>query len=317
MKTSSVLTFAFVLVMVAVIAALLNVALDEYVWDLVEEKMVGDGLRLGQTGIFGLALATGMLLIELGGVGSANFDDMQTDVMDALEWLSKSEERLQLSRAPSPNEQSACSRSNRRLFIFGGYSSGGHVAATVSQNPQLWKDRDLPPPHIYCDSMMYISPVLSTKSCNDILMKEVSSLSSSSSMPSLSPSEVGSASDQVSRQSSSLSSTAPTWLTDQVVIAVFGRRLAPSIPSPIHTYANSPSIPHIFLGCQNEMFGLNWLDVFFRSPSYCDLLNSLGIESRYTAVQSDHWNVLNSTELRDALKTELEWIELECSKIKK
>lgn len=65
------------------------------------------------------------------------------------------------------------------------------------------------------------------------------------------------------------------------------------------------------------MFGLNWLDIFFRSPSYCELLNSLGIESRYTAVQSDHWNVLNSTELSDALKKELEWIELVCSKVNK
>ena len=320
MKTSSILTLAFILLMIAVMAAILNAMVDEYVWSLGEDS-VGDTLFLGgKVGGFLLAFATGLLLMELAGNGSANHDDMQTDVMDALAWLSKNEERLQLSRTKKHRNETKSDQ--RRLFIFGGYSSGGHVAATVSQNPQLWKDRNLPPPHVHCDSIMYISPVLSTKSYNNILLKEMSSLSTSSSMPSLAPSEVGSTSDHPSRQSSTISevsdslppsTSSPTWLTDRVVSAVFGQQLALTVPSPIHTYQKSPSIPHIFLGCQNEMFGLNWLDTFFCSNSYCELLNtSLGIKSRYTAVQSDHWNVLNSSELSDALRNELKWIEEEC-----
>ena len=58
------------------------------------------------------------------------------------------------------------------------------------------------------------------------------------------------------------------------------------------------------------------LDTFFCSPSYCELLNSFGIESRYTAVQSDHWNILASEGLSNALRKELEWIEVECGKSK-
>mmetsp|Transcript_25930 Transcript_25930/g.44280 ORF Transcript_25930/g.44280 Transcript_25930/m.44280 type:complete len:161 (-) Transcript_25930:149-631(-) len=157
------------------------------------------------------------------------------------------------------------------------------------------------------------------------MIRKLSSLSSSSSLPSLATSE-GSPSEHPSRQSSmaeeslSLSSSlplpskkSPTWLTDGVVKAVFGHTTASDIPSPIHTCEKSPGIPHIFLGCQEEMFGLNFLDTFFCSASYCELLNSIGIESRYTAVQSDHWNILNSAELSDALGRELRRIELECS----
>mmetsp|Transcript_124 Transcript_124/g.290 ORF Transcript_124/g.290 Transcript_124/m.290 type:complete len:102 (+) Transcript_124:203-508(+) len=95
------------------------------------------------------------------------------------------------------------------------------------------------------------------------------------------------------------------------------------------------------------MFGLNWLDTFFCAEEYCELLknahdgnndtfDSMGMEtkngssvssggrgssdgmrngrgsSRYTAVKSDHWNILGSVELRDALRKEMKWIELEC-----
>ena len=58
------------------------------------------------------------------------------------------------------------------------------------------------------------------------------------------------------------------------------------------------------------MFGLNWLDLFFCSPSYCELLKSMGIDSRYVAVESDHWNVLNSTVLSEALKEEIRLVQM-------
>ena len=319
MKSFSILTMVYVAVMAAILAAFVNAVVNESFWDSLED-IVGERMFLGQAGGFLLALATGLVLIELGGIGSANFDDMQNDVMDALSWLNDNEERLHLNRIVTPQGQSADAKPKRRLFLFGGYSSGGHVAATVTQQPHLWKDRNLPPPHIHCDSILYISPVLSTKSYREILLKKVYSLSSSSSLPSLTPSE-GSSTEQLSRlssmaEASSLSSKSPTWFTDRVVKAVFGHEGASTIPSPIHTYEKSPSIPHLFLGCQEEMFGLNLLDTFFCSASYSELLNCVGVESRYTAVQSDHWSILHSSELRDALRKELEWIELECFKEK-
>jgi len=316
MKSFSILTLTYVALMVAIIAAFINTIMDDDNWGSFEET-IGERMHLGQAGGTILAVATGLVLIELGGVGAANFEDMQNDVMDALAWCAKNEERLHLTRTPTPQGLSADGKANRRLFIFGGYSSGGHVAATVSQQPHLWTDRNLCMPHIHCDSILYISPVLSTKSYSEILLRKVSSLSSTSSLPSLSPSEAGSATEQLSRlssstEASSTSSTSPTWLTNQVVKAVFGYHVAHTIPSPIHTYEKSPPIPHIFLGCHYEMFGLDWLDAFFCSPTYSELLSSSGVESRYSAVHSDHWSILNSTQLSDALRKELDWIEQKC-----
>jgi hypothetical protein len=60
------------------------------------------------------------------------------------------------------------------------------------------------------------------------------------------------------------------------------------------------------------MFGLTWLDTFFCSSQYSRLLNGMGIDSRYKAVRSDHWNILRSSELRDALREELGRIERIC-----
>ncbi|KAL7541657.1 hypothetical protein ACHAXR_011114 [Thalassiosira sp. AJA248-18] len=320
MKTTSILTLAYILVVVAMMTALVNAVMNENWWGCIGD-IFGERMLMGQAGGFLLALATGLILMEIGGFGAANFDEMKNDVMDALEWLHANESRLGLKRTTAIKGEIADAKSPRRLFVFGGYSSGGHVACAVTQHPELWKDRNLPPPQDHCDSILYISPVLSTKSYHDVLLKKISSLSSFSSLPSLTPSD-GSALDQLSTHSSmsqlsSLSAKSPTWLTDQVVKAVFGHDAAHKIPSPIRTYEKSPPIPHLFLGCQEEMFGLSWLDTFFCSPSYSELLNSLGIESRYTAVESDHWNILNSSSLSDALRKELEWVKLECRKEKR
>ncbi|KAL9182492.1 hypothetical protein ACHAXT_013144 [Thalassiosira profunda] len=323
MQTFTFLTLLFLVVMAALLTALMHAALGETLWYALGEIMAGthvtgENLHLGQATAFAMLLVAGIFLMEIGGVGAASFEQMQTDVMDALAWLHANEAKLGLQRTEE---------SSRRLFVFGGYSSGGHVAATVTQQPQLWKERNLPPPHEHCDSMLYISPVLSTKSSHEELSRKISSLSSStpatspssSSLPSLSPSE---ASSHLSRQSSMVDaeptsttakSSPPTWLTNQVVKSVFGPS-APSVPSPIHTCDRSPAVPHLFVGCENEMFGLNLLDTFFCSPQYSEMLNGLGIESRYSAVRSDHWNILNSNELSEALRRELGWIEKECQK---
>ena len=330
MKTFNILTLTSIAVMVALIATVLNAVMHENHWNVLEEIFGEERKDYLNVALISLLTITGLLLIQLGGIGAATHEDMQQDVMDALAWLRANESKLGLKHTkaaavkeegPIEIDATKTTKSSKRLFIFGGYSSGGHVAAAVTQRPELWTDRNLLIED--CDSILYISPVLATKSYQDVVLKKMSSLSSSSSLPSLTPSDTSS--DQLSRQSSimseasatvvsslsSLSSkSSPTWLTNRVVSAVFGNSQAHTIPSPVHTYEKSPStIPHIFLGCRKEMFGLSWLDTFFCSPSYSELLNSIGIESRYTAVESDHWNILNSVELSDALKRELEWVE--------
>ena len=216
----------------------------------------------------------------------------------------------------------------------------------VAQQPQLWKNRNLPPPHLYFNAMLYISPVLATKPYDELEMQLLSSHSSDT-VPSLkrsastssssstrpSPKKISSASlssmeglseasktepKSISLLSSPHSpSSPPQWLTSQVVKTVFGDDGALSIPSPIHTYQKSPSIPHIFVGCRHEMFGLNWLDLFFCSPLYNDLLIERGVDSRYVSVDSDHWNILNSDGLSKALQKELEHVADKSSMMKK
>lgn len=339
MKTFSLLTLLFITIMCLLMETLNNSISTEFTISMLQ-SIFGKGItkplskwdryiveNIGQGERFVLLFIAGLQLIHLGGMDCATFDDMQNDVLQALAWLKSNEDQIGLkcSSSTKTGEQQSNNKStssnNQHRFIFGGYSSGGHVASVVCQTPTLWKEHDLSPPNTHCDSLLFISPVLSTKSYHDVLLKKVSSLSSASSasLPSLSPSDTGSSSaseHNLSRQSSlatdvsSLTSTlssskSPTWLTDQVVKGVFGSASS-SVPSPIHTYEKSPTIPHVFVGCRNEMFGINWLDTFFASPHYSELLNSMGIESRYTAINSDHWNILNSKVLSDCLRIELE-----------
>ena len=333
-RTFSPLTLLFVTIKALMLLTLLDWFIGNDGWAAVEEiiaihfptQQALSAVPLGRTSAFILTVLFGLLLIQVAGMGSASFDQMQNDVMDAIAYLEKNKKRLGLNFSSA----SATKGSNENVspFVFGGYSSGGHVAATVTQQPHLWKERNLPPPELYCDSLLFLSPVLSTKPytemCRKISSSSLSMISPSSSMPSLAPSENFQANDQniedkaLDRSSSTMSSSTisslqstnspPTWLTSELVKAIFGHAAAQSTPSPIHTYHKSPSVPHTFIGCRNEMFGLNWLDVFFASPAYCELLKSVGIESRYVAVESDHWNILNSTVLREALEKEIQII---------
>ncbi|EED86778.1 predicted protein [Thalassiosira pseudonana CCMP1335] len=311
-RTFSVLTFVFVGVMMGILALMGSYLDDEY-WSLVD-GVFGDERKLGGASLLLMVAAAMLVLIELGGHGAASFEDMQNDVMDALAWFEENKERLQLSsrqkQQPLP-------------FVFGGYSSGGHVAASVMQQPDLWKERNLPPPSVYCDAVLYISPVLATRPYHDELEKKLASPSSVPEMKKLSsvslassdtsslsrtPSTATTASSSTSSSVSlSPSNPPPQWLTSALVKAIFGKE-ATKVTSPIHTHHKSPAIPHTFIGCNYEVFGLNWLDLFFCSEHYSELLQNMGVYSRYVGVKSDHWNVLNSKVLSDALREELRWM---------
>lgn len=350
MKTFSTLTLAFLLLSSAIITSTIDFLLDDSYYETLcnaaERTMTGwcDGGALRAT-IFVLVMAFGWASMEWGGMGSASFGDMQRDVMDALAWLDANDDVLGLYRVEEDvggGGSSSIGDGGRRTskrrkhpFVFGGYSSGGHVAATVIQDASLWRERNLPEPHAHFDTILYISPVLSTRSYHDDLAMRnkwpslaSSSTSSLTSTPGMaessmsedeaSPStsshgEEGATSTAAASSSlSSFSAPPPTWLTDRVVRAVFGHTAASAIPSPIHTYDRSPSVPHVFLGCETEMFGLTWLDSFFCSSDYSDLLRGVGVDSRYRSIRSDHWNILGSAGLRCALGEELGRIKREC-----
>ena len=100
----------------------------------------------------------------------------------------------------------------------------------------------------------------------------------------------------------------PRWLTDAVMKTVFGNEVD-NIPSPLHGSPSMiPRLPHLLIGCKHEVFGINWLDVFFCSGDFCTMLKSRGIRARFVKVASDHWNILNSGEFLRVLETELDWL---------
>jgi hypothetical protein len=53
------------------------------------------------------------------------------------------------------------------------------------------------------------------------------------------------------------------------------------------------------------MFGLPFLDIYFCSQEYAKLLRHKGIPAVYKQIKSDHWFVLGSKALQEALRDEL------------
>lgn len=293
-RVFSPLTFLYVTVMIALITVLLDAILSYH--DLSIVHLLGKE-KFGVPAALFVAFSTALILMALGGYGSASFVDMQNDVMDALAWFDANKHALFMEQPQHKTEKN-------NPFIFGGYSSGGHVAATVMQQPEMWQARNLPDPREYCSSALYISPVLSTKPYHVDFERNSSSLSMSKiSRVSSSTCKLDSISNRLPCSLSDKNQPPPSWLTNELVRAAFGTDA--DIPSPIHTYNKSPPIPHIFIGCKNELFGLKWLDLFFCSEDYCELLKSMGVESRYIPVNSDHWNILGSYDLAVVLEREL------------
>jgi hypothetical protein len=316
------LTLLFVVIMIGILKCCLDVMLVSLTglntMSLLQDKWgVVDNDGSSVTALFFVALSIGISLMKVGGRNAASFSDMQSDVMDALAWFDENRGKL----LPNHNDAANNNKSRKNKIVFGGYSSGGHVAATVMQHPHLWKERNLPNPDEYCSTILYISPVLCTKPYHDDLERHLSSISLKKMMPYASSTSLSE--DPLSNSNSSSSTPElndttyhhsiqqtiqkqpPTWLTNQLIHTIFGH----PIPSPIHTHMSSPNVPHRFIGCNKEMFGLDWLDLFFASRDYNELLRSRGVDSKFVGVDSDHWNILGSWDLLEALERELRLIE--------
>ena len=223
------------------------------------------------------AILVAWVLLALGCRGAADFDIMVRDVADALCWVHrhKDSDILQKKRFHSTSfteEKKDGNERASRAVIFGGYSSGGHVAATLMQRPHLFTAKGLPAPDEFCDAALFISGVLAVRPpANDNTIHS-------------------------------------TWCTDLVTQVVFGKTGASKLPSPLHGVHKQPKVPHLLIGCENEVFGLKWMDVFFCSRAFCESLNQRNVPAKLVEIQSDHWNILESASLSHALKTELRWI---------
>ncbi|GAX10317.1 hypothetical protein FisN_3Lh520 [Fistulifera solaris] len=95
----------------------------------------------------------------------------------------------------------------------------------------------------------------------------------------------------------------PRWLTDSILQIVFGLKDAKSIPSPLA--GTIPPLPHLIIGCEEELWGWNWLNVFFCSRSYAEKARHCGIPVSYHEIVSDHWFILSHPELPKLLQREL------------
>lgn len=191
------------------------------------------------------------VLLWWAGRGAATWDDMLNDVANALQWVHQNQRMIM-----GPHHQ----------LVFGGYSSGGHIAATILQRPQLLKERGIEPSRMI-QGVLLLSGVLSVRPFQQ---------------------------DQ------------QRWFTDMLTYSIFGDKVA-SLPSPLES-TNHPKLPHLLIGCKHEVFGLPVLDAFFASPQYNEQVRCQNIPSKYVEVDSNHWNILASQELKEVLHQELPWL---------
>lgn len=197
-----------------------------------------------------------LVTLHVGGRDAASLDEMVHSVASATSWIRDNGVRLDLFH--DKNEK----------FVFGGYSSGGHVAMTLLQRPKLlkryngWNDRR----HLddILSGVLVISGVLAVTAVDESL---------------------------------------PTWLTDLVMTIVWGEQRS-CIPSPIQ-FDVPTTAPILLIGNRKEVFGLSILDVFFCLKEFAKRLRSNQRQVVVHEVDSDHWNILASRDLQDVLTHEL------------
>ena len=229
-----------------------------------------------------LPVACLALVWRLAARGAACHDDMLDDVCSSLKWVLANRSALALAQAAptaAPTDGSAGSGSGSGLgvlppLVFGGYSSGAHVATSLLQRPALLAARGLPPPAELCDGVLLLSGVLGTRLT----------------APRTSP-------------------LAPA-LSNLILFTAFGVKAAAALPSPVHDVERSPRLPHLLLGCKHEVFGLPlvegaFYDVLFCSREVTRRLRALGVPAELHELPSDHWFMLGSAALHEALAAAL------------
>jgi hypothetical protein len=92
------------------------------------------------------------------------------------------------------------------------------------------------------------------------------------------------------------------WAMNVITKTVFGR-LTWELPFRTESAMKLPiaSLPHLLVGCHNELFGSPILNGTFCSEEYCEKVRRGNSASKCGLVSSNHWFVLSSQALRDAL----------------
>lgn len=200
--------------------------------------------------------------------GAASHDEMMDDVALALKWIRNNRERLVMCG------DDADTPARPRLQIFGGYSSGAHVAMSLLQRPGKLAQNGLTAPMAGFDGVLLLSGVCSARGGMPL--------------------------------------PAPKWATrivSAITSVVFGSDAAEKLPSPVHTPQLTPAVPHLLIHCRHEGFGIRpleaVLDVLLCSKQYAAALSERGLPVQVRPVDSDHWTVLNSGALSDALQEKL------------
>ena len=197
--------------------------------------------------------------------GAATHDEMLEDVCMALKWIVANRESLTHVAPAAPG-----AASQMPPLVFGGYSSGAHVAMSLLQRPALLASHGLAAPSRLCAGVLLLSGVLGKRP----LGPHTSFLT--------------------------------PRLSDVILNCAFGRAGVAALPSPVDDVELSPNTPHLLIGCQHEVFGL-WAveaamnDVLFCSAQMVTRLKARGVPARLIEVQSDHWFMLGSRGLKDAL----------------
>lgn len=213
-------------------------------------------LQLSSSALSIVAFAVLLLALALHPLakGAATHEEMLQDVASALKWV----------------------RSNKSLvsnrLVFGGYSSGAHVAAALLTRPDVLAAKGLPAADKLCDGVLLLSGVLGVRDG-----------------PPLPPVDA-----RWARQ------------VPHLIMRLVFAEAAATLPSPVHCIRDAPALPHLLIFCEHELFNLQPIErsmgIMFSSETYAAQLTARGIKVKQITVHSDHWAVLDSAGFRQALR---------------
>ena len=211
--------------------------------------------------------------------GAATHEDMVDDVARALVWVRS--RRSRLTHCDDATDQPACHQQGA-AEIVGGYSSGGHVLISLLARRDKLKQWGLPIEGAGFDGVLLISGVCAT-------------------LP-----------------GPPLANYIPAWLAARAVTAgVFGLFADPLrgeparvLPSPVHSVESCTRIPHLLVHCVHEAFGVPIWELaltacMLSTKELAAALRRVGIAVRVESIASNHWKILGSPALREALRVAL------------
>lgn len=209
--------------------------------------------------------------------GSAEFTTMMQDVATAIQYI---HEDLGYSK---------------ERVIVGGYSSGGHVLACLLTQPNF--------DHHQLDKLQ-----LQTHQTQQQQQQEENSQSPESEEHSW---------IQGIFYLSGVLSLDSFWIK-VLVRSIFDNPVPSPYPKGHPPHSSLLTRPHLVLGCRSETFGIPILDSAFCSKEHTEWLLTFLIgptesslaPARCVLVESNHWSILSSKALRQALQVELPLLQL-------